>query len=305
MKKIILALIIFTSCSYGAFYDMGAGARSIGLGGSFTAIADDANGMYYNIAGIGQIKEMSFTGTYSSYFTSFYEGYAAFVLPLFKKGAIGISWTDTVVPYYNENVITLGYSLPINKTSYVGLGVRMFMKGYSPNEWTVLNPDFATMNAMGFGVCVSGFTKLGDDLTVGVSLENLNQPDVSIKYPDPVPSIYRLGVSYKVFKGLTAGAQGDMRNGEIKGEVGSEYWISTKFLESFGVTDSSIGLRAGYVLGTSNLSSVSVGFSFLLPVKFADLRLDYSLTIPMGYVDGSSTHRFTINISEPKPLHSI
>jgi len=305
MKKILMAAVVFTSCVYGAFYDMGAGARSIGLGGSFTGIADDANAMYYNIAGIGQMKEMTFTGTYSAYMSGFYEGYAAFVIPLYKKGAIGIGWTDTIAPYYNENIITLGYSYPVGKTFFIGAGVRMFMKSYSANEWTVLNSDFSSLSASGYGVCLSGFTKLGNDLSLGVSLENLNQPDVSLKYGDPVASIYRIGASYKIMKDLTAAIQGDSRNGEIKAAVGSEYYINTKFLDSFGINDSSIAVRAGYIMGTSSLSSISAGFSFLFPTKAIDIRLDYSLTLPIGYVDGVNTHRITINISEPKPLHAI
>ncbi|OGF48047.1 MAG: hypothetical protein A2452_04660 [Candidatus Firestonebacteria bacterium RIFOXYC2_FULL_39_67] len=305
MKKIFIAFLVFTSCFYGAFYDMGAGARSIGLGGSFAGIADDSNAMYYNISGIGQMKEMSFTATYSSYFAEFYEGYAAFVVPIYKKGAIGIGWTDTIAPYYNENIITLGYSYPLAKNSYIGAGVRFFMKGYSPDVSTPSYSEFTTMNASGFGLCLSGFTKLGDAMAVGVSLENLNQPDVSIKYQDTVAAVYRMGVSYKIMKDLSAAVQGDMRNGEIKASVGSEYFINAKFFESFGLGDSSIAVRAGYVRGTKSLSNISAGFSLLFPSKLLDLRLDYSFTLPIGYVDGVNSHRITVNLSEPKPLHAI
>ncbi|MEI6845797.1 MAG: hypothetical protein WCK36_01970 [Candidatus Firestonebacteria bacterium] len=303
MKKTLVALVVLTSCTFGAYYDMGAGARSIGLGGSFTAIADDANAMYYNIAGIGQMKEMSFTGTYSSYFTGFYEGYAAFVFPVYKAGALGISWTDTVLlnPAYNENIITLGYSYPLAKIFYVGAGVRLFMKNY---DLTALNANIGS-SATGVAVCLSGFANINRDLTLGASFENINQPDVSLQTSDPVFSVYRVGASYKIIKDLTAAVQGDFRNGEVKASIGSEYWMDSRFLESLGIRDSSLAVRAGYVQGTSNLSNISAGFSFLLPVKFLDLRLDYSMTFPIGYVENANAHRITINISEPKPPHSI
>jgi len=303
MKKTLVALVVLTSCTFGAYYDMGAGARSIGLGGSFTAIADDANAMYYNIAGIGQMKEMSFTGTYSSYFSGFYEGYAAFVLPVYKAGALGISWTDTILlnPSYNENIITLGYSMPVGKTFYLGAGARFFTKNY---DLTALNVSTGS-SATGVAVCLSGFAKLSQDLTLGASLENLNQPDVSLQTADPVFSVYRVAASYKIMKELTAAVQGDFRNGEVKASIGSEYWVNTGFLESLGVRDSSIAFRAGYVQGTGELANISAGFSFLLPIKLLDLRLDYSMTFPLGFVDNANAHRITINISEPKPLHSI
>ena len=282
---------------------MGAGARSIGLGGSFTGLADDANAMYYNIAGIGQLKETTFSGSYTPYMAGFFEGNASLVYPIFKSGAIGVSWTDTVASGYSENTITLGYSLPLARKIFAGVGARMFMKNYSGIDMSAFG--VSTVNASGFGLCLSGFSKIDDEISFGFSLENLNQPSVALKYADPVAAIYRVGASYKLMKDLTAAAQFDARNGETKVGAGAEYWINAGFLESLGIKDSSMGVRAGYVLGTSSLSNLSAGFSFFLPTNMLDLRLDYALTFPFGYIDGISTHRLTLNISEPKPLHNI
>ena len=41
------------------------GARAMGMGGSFTAVADDYSSLYYNPAGLGQIKTMYLYGNFS------------------------------------------------------------------------------------------------------------------------------------------------------------------------------------------------------------------------------------------------
>ena len=40
--------------------DLGVGARALGLGGAYTAISDDYTAMYWNPAGIGQMKRREF-----------------------------------------------------------------------------------------------------------------------------------------------------------------------------------------------------------------------------------------------------
>ena len=40
----------------GALFDIGMGARALGMGGAFVAVADDANALYYNPAGLALIE---------------------------------------------------------------------------------------------------------------------------------------------------------------------------------------------------------------------------------------------------------
>ena len=51
-----LFLISFTPGTEAAFVDDGWGARPVGMGGFFTAIADDSNAALYNPAGIVQAQ---------------------------------------------------------------------------------------------------------------------------------------------------------------------------------------------------------------------------------------------------------
>jgi hypothetical protein len=69
-----LVLLLWTSGLYagsgvggqaGAFLRLGVGARAIGLGEAYTAIADDASGIYWNPAGIGRMTSGQFQAMYS------------------------------------------------------------------------------------------------------------------------------------------------------------------------------------------------------------------------------------------------
>ena len=59
------------------------GARAIGMGGAFSAIADDGTALYWNTAGLGQIGHQEIRGAYADLFkTGIQENNVSFVLPL-------------------------------------------------------------------------------------------------------------------------------------------------------------------------------------------------------------------------------
>src|SRR5215467_15040209 len=52
-----------------AFEDTGWGARPVGMGGAFTAIADDSNAPLYNPAGLVQVQWNEVSAMYSRLFS--------------------------------------------------------------------------------------------------------------------------------------------------------------------------------------------------------------------------------------------
>jgi hypothetical protein len=68
MKKILITVCIII-LSYnlqagryaGDFMAIGSGVRALGMGGAYSAIADDGSAIYWNASGISQIKEIEFT----------------------------------------------------------------------------------------------------------------------------------------------------------------------------------------------------------------------------------------------------
>src|SRR5690349_1375244 len=106
VRRTIAAVLLCASASWAAFQDINWGARPVGLGGAFTAIADDTNASLYNPAGLVQVQWNEISASYSRLFggLTLYSGqdqvhldqsYLAYVSrPIPRVGSIGISWSN-------------------------------------------------------------------------------------------------------------------------------------------------------------------------------------------------------------------
>jgi len=66
------------------FLKIECGARPVGMGGSFIALADDPSGIYYNPAGVAELKKVYVLGGHTRWFADITYNYAAFILPTDK-----------------------------------------------------------------------------------------------------------------------------------------------------------------------------------------------------------------------------
>lgn len=107
MKKFILA-VTFSFCTFhfalcidfnksgtavGQFLKIGVGARQVGMGESFTGIADDQAALYYNPAGIASLSQIGIAATHTRWFADLTHQFVGFVLPLKNNGSVGLSAT--------------------------------------------------------------------------------------------------------------------------------------------------------------------------------------------------------------------
>jgi hypothetical protein len=63
------------------FLKIECGARPVAMGGSFVALANDPSGIYYNPAGIAELKKTYIAGGHTEWFAELNHDYAIFVLP--------------------------------------------------------------------------------------------------------------------------------------------------------------------------------------------------------------------------------
>lgn len=78
------------------YEDVGIGSRPMGMGGAFAAIADDANAVYWNPAGLMQVKRQEalfMHGIYGGVAGVNFD-YLAYVYPM-AYSAIGVGWSET------------------------------------------------------------------------------------------------------------------------------------------------------------------------------------------------------------------
>lgn len=207
-------------------------ARQNGMGGVFTAIADDALATYYNDAGIGfqQKRDIGFThmnllpGLYPG---KYYENLSA-VIPIFKpdsgeyRQAIGVNaiWLHTGKTEGIDDMgreisewttwdlaVKVSYANRLTDKLSVGAGVKYIYDFLCP--LMILHIDSREYRYGGsgksFAFDVSGLYVFNKQWQAGMSLQNLG-PDITYIESgtgDHLPWTLRLGVSYKPNKNLT------------------------------------------------------------------------------------------------------
>jgi hypothetical protein len=73
------------------FLKVGIGSRPMGMGGAFTAAADDPHAIYWNPAGLALVRNPEASGTYVSYFSGVDAGTIVFAQPVRKVAGFGVS----------------------------------------------------------------------------------------------------------------------------------------------------------------------------------------------------------------------
>jgi hypothetical protein len=173
---LVLPLSLYPFAKYAEeFLNLGLGARSYGMGGAFTSIADDATSFYWNPAGAVQLEKKSAFFMHSSQYKGLmsYDG-AAFILPdnsggkAFSFGLLYLNipdifdtrnaWEDTngdsvpdaneidysKITSFNDNEIAvfLNGAIKSGENLFFGLNVKYMRKSFAEFSANGLGTDF-------------------------------------------------------------------------------------------------------------------------------------------------------------------
>lgn len=312
--SVLTLMLLCIGITFAAFDDMGIGARPLGMGGAFVAVADDANAVMHNPAGLGYMTTPKGSFTHVRMFSGVVNyNYAGIVLPLGNAGSLGASFSmiSEESDIYQERSIALSYSRKIIEVLSLGANLKMLNTSFdADNPWVTGNPYFVESSATGFTLDLGVLAKPVPGLSIGLSGENLIPADITVSETEEekVPVNVRFGLAYKLSK-IAASAQqpalkevlsttiisveGAMREerevNAVKIRAGLEAWFANRM----------VGLRAGYrvkkVQETS--SSAAVGGSLRLPIAVPDLRLNYALQVFGGDIQDKLIHRVSVAVS--------
>ncbi|MCB4756611.1 MAG: hypothetical protein LHV69_06215 [Elusimicrobia bacterium] len=308
----LLALFLCPICFLGSleagFEEVGAGARAQGMAEAFVAVADDANAIYYNPAGSTQVNESELTTQYGQFLKGLSDAsavesnYVGVLQPLGagRWGTLGLALHNYKGSrYFADRMLYLSYARKLAPPAFGrtgplswGINLKQFRRQYEPDPYTnnALNdvgvgtgqadPLFSKNGyskeayALDLGALVQFGT--GKKTSVGVSIANINQPDISLGGgKDKAPVIARLGWATRPRWGLVAVEA--RHTSHFLGEpdrdtaVGVERKISLGEIGAFGI-------RGGYAQGSRDLKTLTSGFSFY----FSLIRLDYAFLFPIG-----------------------
>jgi hypothetical protein len=269
------------------------GARAIGMGESYTAMADDVSSLYWNPAGIALLNQSQASFMYSKYFQDASLSQAAVATPL-ENGGIGAS-----VSYLNYGTIN-GFNDTGDPTGNISAysGVATLGGAWLGDFWSAganlkgIQGKLADVSATGFGADL-GLNLIyphevwtGGTLRFGATLRNLGSGMKYISEKDPLPTEWRAGVAAvqmldrKLNLSLDYGKE-KANKGSIY--TGAEYWLMPILALRTGYVGNhteSNGLRLGMGLKVKNVS-----FDYAYS-QYGDLGMDnrFELTVRFGAI---------------------
>ncbi|MBD3232667.1 MAG: hypothetical protein GF315_02975 [candidate division Zixibacteria bacterium] len=265
--------------------DYGASARGTSLGYGFAALADDADGIYYNPAGIGFLKGYQASGAFNRLttygmpsdenpFTGFLGGYkhqenvGTFALHYMRFGSLA---SNTILNTANR--FTISYARMINPQLSAGLNAKYHFES-----------NYGKRSAMDFDL--GAIYKIRKNFNLGLMVENILQSELSPEY-NGVKQYFDRGVrvsalyerqdysrptNFVVATGFKNQKLDNVGETYGLGSFGVEQWFSFDNPMSFAV-------RGSYTITKDYGESaqyLGFGLSFLLKRYTTHWRFDYS-----------------------------
>ena len=269
----------------GFFDDIGTGARPTSMGGSFVAIADDANAIFLNPSGLTQLGGRELTTMYARLYPGIeddklHQALIGYVQPFEGVGVIGLGWQTVMADVADENTITLSYARSITPGFSFGVNIKgMFWKA----DLSGLNDPLGDSVSSGLkvGVDVGALWLSPWRLRVGVFARNVNQPNIAKDTSidgGKKPMELRAGLAYDLVQTLVS-AELKVVDGDLSLAGGLERRLGAGF-----------ELRAGG--GQSLEKDVEAGqINAGLGYRFHSFVLDYSYVYLLEIADTQGAHR--------------
>ena len=279
--------------------NVGSGARAQGLGNSFVAVADNADAVFANPAGLGQVTQRQVAYTNVSLLYAGIEGddlgqhVVSYAQPVGDKLGLGLGYERIGSSLMSENGAFVSLSYQVERRLQVGLSAKylFWSVGSIPDDEGRADP-LSNQSAGNVGVDLGLLWQSPvQGAQVGVLLKNLNQPNVAYGEvagdPDAgaLPMDVHVGVGYRLSSQSLISVQYVRR--DLTGD-GSDHGLvvggETQLVEG-------LLLRAG---GRRLLEEdAGGGLNAGLGYQWNQLVFDYAYDIGLDLTETNGAHRFS------------
>lgn len=294
-----IMLLAVTADAVVNIQNVGAGARSAALGNSFVAVADDADAVFANPAGLGQIGSKQLAYTNVSLFFGGIEGddlgqhVVSYVQPLGSKLGVGLGYERIGSELLSENGAFLALSYKVSKALNLGVTAKylFWSVGDIPADNGRADP-LSNQSAGGVGIDLGVMWKSPfKGAQFGLLLKNLNEPNVAYgsvpgdSDAGKLPMDVHLGVAYQLNPGSMVSVQYVLR--DLSGDESDSRLVlggETKLVEG-------LMLRAGgsKIFEEDATGDLNAGLGY----KWNKLQFDYGYHIPLDLTETNGAHRFS------------
>ena len=239
------------------------GPRAIAMGGAYSSLALDASAMFWNPAGLSWIGHQELAGAFANLYQSdVKDNYAAFVLPISRRNAVGMDWYhsgfDDSELSFGENRFDLTWAMQIHRKFSAGLTAKYLTRD--------TDLDGAMVNhGSGVGMDIGALANPLRGLRLGLVAQDVF--DTSIHYSGgnstlAFPRNVRAGASYNYRDRAVLACDVDDR-----WHVGAEVWPLDLLALRVGMEDDRKGSEA---------ATLTTGIG----IKAGIFRVDYAYVIP-------------------------
>ncbi|MCX5784352.1 MAG: PorV/PorQ family protein [Elusimicrobia bacterium] len=306
------------------FLKIPVGARETSLGGAFTAVADNANAVYYNPAGLSLLQNPEISFTNNKYLEGLSQQWLAAAYP-YKSGAFGLGVNYLSVPAFGayDNLNNPAGSVSAyDAAAYLSWGGRLpvdykFIRSVSYGaSLKYISEKLDTEHASGYGLDLGLLAATSvKNLRFGFGVDNLVSS--KIKFIDEgagLPLKFKAGVSYRLAPDSPVAAilfSADYnfpKDGAGYVAAGIEGLLYRAFAvrlgySSFGDISNGLNFGLGFDLSRYTGRSISVDYSFAAASVFGDIqKLGITCKFRPRQISGAAAARSTVPARAEAPM---
>jgi hypothetical protein len=280
-----VALLMLVGVVQANFLETELGARAMGMGGAFVAVADDATALHWNPAGLSNVHGFEVFGMRTSVYSV--EGLSEDAAIASYGGGgqgFGLGWMRTgAQDLYNEDTLVAGYG---RETPIEGLSLGASVKRLSidaPGYDYYNDPAFDKDGDNAYAGDIGALYMKGS-WRVGAMVRNIGEPKLQLLStttdPDAVVSEFRFGGSYLFREVMLMTAEirtprdvPEYYEDRYTLNIGTEVWFYDAFALRAGMNrdriTAGLGLRTKHVrVDVALLSERRIGSLYRLSTVF-------------------------------------